>query len=93
MSPTYFSEYFRAHAGESLQTYLTTSRLKVAEARLLHSDSSAKEIAAQLGFTDTSHLSRTFKKAYGCTIQQFRQRGTFHLLKGKSNPVQALAQG
>ena len=93
VSPTYFSEYFRAHAGESLQTYLTTSRLKVAEARLLHSDSSAKEIAAQLGFTDTSHLSRTFKKAYGCTIEQFRQRGTFHLLKGKSDAVQAWVQG
>lgn len=91
MSPTYFSEYFRSHAGESLQTYLTTSRLKLAEARLLHSDRSAKEIAAELGFTDTSHFSRTFKKAYGCTIQVFRQRGTFHLLQGRSGAVQALA--
>lgn len=91
MSPTYFSEYFRTHAGESLQTYLTTSRLKVAEARLLHSDSSAKEIAAELGFTDTSHFSRTFKKAYGCTIQTFRQRGTFHLLGGESGAVRIKA--
>ncbi len=80
MSPTYFSEYFRAHAGESLQTYLITSRLKVAEARLLHSDNSAKEIAAELGFTDTSHFSRTFKKVYGCTTQEFRKRGSFRLL-------------
>lgn len=85
MSPTYFSEYFRAHAGESLQTYLTTSRLKLAEARLLHSDSSAKEIAAELGFTDTSHFSRTFKKVYGCTIQAFRQRGAFHLLRSEDD--------
>lgn len=83
MSPTYFSEYFRRHAGESLQLYLTKSRLKVAEARLLHSDNSAKEIAYELGFTDASHFSRTFRKQYGCTIQQFRQRGTFHLLKTK----------
>jgi AraC-like DNA-binding protein len=81
MSPTYFSEYFRSHAGESLQTYLTTTRLKLAEARLLHSDNSAKEIAAELGFTDTSHFSRTFRKVYGCTIQAFRKRGTFHLLR------------
>lgn len=84
-SPTYFSEYFRAHAGESLQTYLTTSRLKLAEARLLHSGSSVKEIAAELGFTDTSHFSRTFKKVYGCTIQAFRQRGAFHLLRSEND--------
>lgn len=76
MSPTYFSEYFRRHAGESLQTYIIKSRLKVAESRLRHSDNSAKEIAYELGFTDTSHLSRTFKKYCGCTIQAFRKRGT-----------------
>ena len=74
MSPTYFSEYFRRHAGESLQTYITKSRLKVAETRLLHSDNTAKEIAYELGFTDTSHFSRTFKKYYGCTIQTFKKR-------------------
>ncbi len=73
MSPTYFSEYFKRHAGESLQTYITKSRLKIAETRLLHSDNSAKEIAFELGFTDTSHLSRTFKKYYGRTIQEFRR--------------------
>lgn len=73
MSPTYFSEYFKRHAGESLQTYITKSRLKIAETRLLHSDNSAKEIAFELGFTDTSHLSRTFKKYYGRTIQNFRR--------------------
>lgn len=91
MSPSYFSEYFRTHAGESLQTYLTTSRLKLAEARLLHSDSSAKAIAAELGFTDTSHFSRTFRKVYGCTIQAFRKRGTFHLLQGETGVVQSPA--
>ena len=80
MAPTYFSEYFRRQAGEPLQDYITKSRLKVAEARLLHSDNSAKEIAAELGFTDTSHLSRTFKKHYGCTIQQFKKQGKFRLL-------------
>lgn len=82
MAPSYFGEYFRRHAGESLQAYITKSRLKVAETRLLHSDNTAKEIAFELGFTDTSHLSRTFRKYYGCTIQQFRQRGQQRLLSG-----------
>lgn len=80
VSATYFSEYFRRYAGEPLQTYITRSRLKVAEARLLHSDNTAKEIAFELGFTDTSHLSRTFRRYYGCTIETFRKRGAFSLL-------------
>ena len=84
MSPTYFSEYFRTHAGESLQTYLITSRLKVAEARLLHSNNSSKEIAFEFGFTDPRPFSRTFKKVYGCTIQEFRKRGSFQLLKNRN---------
>ncbi|MBC7922728.1 MAG: helix-turn-helix transcriptional regulator [Ferruginibacter sp.] len=89
-SPTYFSEYFRRHAGESLQAYITQSRLKVAEARLLHSDNSAKEIAFELGFTDTSHLSRTFKKYYGYTIQEFKRRGSFRLLSSMKRPINAV---
>lgn len=84
MSPTYFSEYFRRHAGESLQTYIVKSRLKVAEARLLNSDNTVKEIAYELGFTDTSHLSRTFKKVYGCTIQQFRKQRALRLLSSST---------
>ena len=92
MAPTYFSEYFRRHAGESLQSYVTKSRLKVAEARLLHSDNSAKEIAAELGFTDTSHLSRTFKKYYGCTIQTFKKQGQFRLLGSAGRGCPAPAQ-
>ena len=90
MSPTYFSEYFRRHAGESLQTYIIKSRLKVAETRLLHSDNSAKEIAYELGFTDTSHFSRTFKKYYGCTIQTFRKRGSSSPLPREHCSVDAL---
>ena len=89
MAPSYFSEYFRAHAGESLQTYLTKSRLKVAEARLLHSDNTAKEIAYALGFTDPSHFARTFKKYYGCTVQAFKKRGSFRLLTAPPRPVLA----
>ncbi|TGE03712.1 AraC family transcriptional regulator [Hymenobacter fodinae] len=87
MASSYFGEYFRQHAGESLQAYITKSRLKVAESRLLHSDHSVKEIAFELGFTDTSHFARTFKKHYGYTAQQFKQRGQFCQLKSAGAPA------
>lgn len=80
VSPTYFGEYFRKHAGEPLQDYIIKSRLKVAEARLLYSDNSVKEIAYELGFTDASHFSRTFKNYHGYTIQEFKKKGRFSLL-------------
>ncbi|MCR5888294.1 AraC family transcriptional regulator [Hymenobacter sp. J193] len=80
VSATYFGEYFRRNAGESLQEYVLKSRLKVAEARLLYSGNSVKEIAYELGFSDASHLSRLFKKYHGYTIQAFKQRGAFDLL-------------
>jgi AraC-like DNA-binding protein len=89
IAPSYFGEYFRQHAGESLQAYITKSRLKVAESRLLHSDHSVKEIAFELGFTDTSHFARTFKKHYGYTTQEFKQRGQFCQLKSSSLPASA----
>jgi AraC-like DNA-binding protein len=80
VSGSYFGEYFRRNAGESLQEYVLKSRLKVAESRLLYSGNSVKEIAYELGFSDASHLSRQFKKYHGYTIQAFRQRGAFDLL-------------
>ncbi len=75
IAPSYFGEYFRQHAGEALHAYVTKARLKIAEARLLHSDYTVKEMAFELGFTDTRHFTRTFKKYYGCTTQEFKQRG------------------
>ena len=37
-------------------------KLKLVENRLLHSEMRINEIAAELGFTDESHLNKLFKK-------------------------------
>lgn len=75
ISSTYFSEYFKKHAGVSLAEYITKSKLKLVETKVLHTDLSLKEIAFQLNFTDSSHLSNSFKKAYGMTIKEFKNGG------------------
>ncbi|UXX78453.1 AraC family transcriptional regulator [Reichenbachiella carrageenanivorans] len=72
ISPTYFSEYFKKHAGLSLGEYITKSKLKLVETKILHTDLSLKEIAHQLRFTDSSHLSKTFKNTYGMTIKEYK---------------------
>ncbi|WP_025762955.1 AraC family transcriptional regulator [Dyadobacter tibetensis] len=73
VSPTYFSEYFKKHSGYTFQEYLIKTKLKLAESYFTHSAYSIKEIAYMLGFTDSSHLSKTFKKHYNTTIQHFKR--------------------
>jgi AraC-like DNA-binding protein len=81
ISPSYFAEYFKKNAGQSLQDYVLSSKVKIAEAKFLQTDLSVKEVADQLSFTDASHLSRTFQKFNHVSIKQFKQEGQFRLLK------------
>jgi len=73
ISPSYISEYFKRHLGESLQHYITNYRLKLIETRLQHTDMRINEIAFEFGFTDESHLTRIFKKYRGQSPAAFRK--------------------
>ncbi|MCH4895582.1 AraC family transcriptional regulator [Marinilabiliaceae bacterium JC040] len=75
ISQNYFSEYFKKHAGISLAEYILKSKLKIVESKILHTDLSLKEIAWQLNFTDNSHLAKSFKKYYGITTKEFKNKG------------------
>ena len=75
ISKSYFSEYFKKQAGLSLADYIVKSKLRIVETKVLHTDLSLKEIAYQLNFTDSSHLAKSFKKAYGMTIKEFKNSG------------------
>lgn len=81
MSPTYVSEYFRKQVHIPLREYIIKAKLKLVEIRLLNSAFTVTEIADDLGFTDVSHLSKTFKKYSGKSIRQFKLEGEYVLLK------------
>ena len=72
IAETYFSEYFRRNAGEGFQEYVIKSKLRVAEARVLYTRQSFKEIAYELGFTDSSHLNRMMKKHHQRGLKSIR---------------------
>ncbi|SHI85391.1 AraC family transcriptional regulator [Pseudozobellia thermophila] len=80
MSPTYVSEYFKKQVHMSLREYIIKARLKLVEIRLLNSDYSLGEIADELGFTDVSHLSKTFKRYVGLSIREFKNQGEYRML-------------
>ncbi|MFK7906500.1 MAG: AraC family transcriptional regulator [Chitinophagales bacterium] len=81
LSPTYLSEFFRKKVKMSLREYIIKAKLKLVEIRLLNSDYTLTEIAAELSFTDVSHLSKTFKRYSGMSIREFRKKGEYLLLK------------
>lgn len=74
ISPKYMGEYFKKHTGESLQQYIMLYRLKLIENRLMLTDMRINEIAFEFGFTDQSHLNRTFKKYKGITPSLYRKK-------------------
>ena len=73
ISETYFSEYFKRNAGETFQDFVLKSKLKIAEARALYTRQSVKEIAVELGFTDSSHLNKMMRKYMQHSISDIRQ--------------------
>ena len=76
VSPSYISEYFRKHSGESLQQYIVSYKLKLIETRLLYTDMRINEIAHEFGFTDESHLNRIFKKYKALSPTTFRKQNS-----------------
>lgn len=80
MSTTYVSEYFKKQVNMPLREYIIKAKLKLVEIRLLNSDFTLTEIAHELGFSDVSHLSKTFKKYSGTSIREFKNNGEYILL-------------
>ncbi|MEZ2445695.1 AraC family transcriptional regulator [Chitinophaga sp. RCC_12] len=74
ISPNYISEYVKKLTGESIQRYVTNYKLKLVETRLQYSDMRMSEIVDELGFTDESHLNRTFKKYTGINPTDYRKK-------------------
>jgi len=74
ISQNYISEYVKKVTGESIQRYVTNYKLKLVETRLQYSDMRMSEIVEELGFTDESHLNRTFKKYTGINPTDFRKK-------------------
>lgn len=73
ISLNYISEYFKKHTSQTLQQYIINYRMSLVEIRLRHSDLRLSEIADELGFTDESHLAKTFRKYKGVSPTNFRR--------------------
>lgn len=72
MADNYISEYFKKHTDVSLKKYIINYKLKLVETRLKYTDAQDSEIALELGFTDSSHLNKTFKTYKGISLSAYK---------------------
>lgn len=70
--PVRLSRTFRRTYGCALGEYVRQLRVQDACERLAHSKQSLAEIALATGFSDQSHLTRTFKQVVGITPGAYR---------------------
>ncbi|MGG1639002.1 helix-turn-helix domain-containing protein [Paenibacillus sp. NRS-1760] len=72
--PNYFSKRFKEKYGESFVDYLNGVRMKEAAALLLETDLKVREVSERVGFEDAAYFGSVFRKRYGETPKQYRDR-------------------
>lgn len=74
MSPTYFSAQFKSKTGENFSDYLTRVRMEYAAKKLSDSSFKTYEIAGTFGYKNPRYFSEAFKKYYGMTPSEYRDK-------------------
>lgn len=74
MSTNYLSSLFKKELGLGFVEYVNQVRIEKAKELLLNTYQKTYEIAENVGFTDESYFSRTFKKLTGVRPNEFRKQ-------------------
>lgn len=67
---------FRQHLGKTIRETIESIRLEEVNRRLLQEDFSVQKTAQDLGFTSANHLTRVYRRHFGCTITAAHSRIT-----------------
>lgn len=73
ISPSYLSHIFKTEIGLPPMKYLLYLKIGEAQNLLMNTSLPISVIGDQLGFSDTAHFSRMFKKYIGVTPTEYRQ--------------------
>jgi AraC-like DNA-binding protein len=74
VSPFHLARSFHRHTGYTLHEYRTHLRLRAALERLADGNEDVAEIARELGFSSHSHLTASFRRAFGVPPSRVRKR-------------------
>lgn len=71
LSPSAIQKKFKAETGSTIQQYITSHKISEAKV-MLKSGLTVTEVAVALGFFDSSHFSRVFKRMTGSTPRKYQ---------------------
>ena len=74
LNPTYLSDLFKKEMNQTISQYITSRRMEAAKNMLLYSDISYEEIASVLAFSSQSYFTKVFRKTYGLTPKEYKDR-------------------
>jgi two-component system response regulator YesN len=74
LHPVYLSKVFKAETGESLSEWIIGMKMERALYLLKNTNKKIYEITSELGYQNPQYFSKTFKKYYGMTPQEFREQ-------------------
>jgi two-component system response regulator YesN len=74
MSVSHVCTMFKKETGDTINNYLTEYRLNKAKQYLRETLLTAAEIGARVGYKDGSYFGRIFRKRFGLTPNEFRNR-------------------
>ncbi|MDR2022551.1 MAG: response regulator [Hungatella sp.] len=80
LSPNYLCELFKRHTGKNLMEYVTEYRMQKAKSYLSHVEYKVADVAEMVGYKEAKYFSSAFKKAYGITPLEYRNRRQNHLI-------------
>jgi len=74
LSPGHFSRLIKAQTGKSFLDLQAEFRVDRAAEGLVRTEKSLAQIACETGFTDQSHMNRSFRKHLGVTPKEYREK-------------------
>jgi AraC-like DNA-binding protein len=83
-SPFNFARIFQQQTGVPVHRYLTQLRLRVSLERLTDGADDITALALEMGFSSHSHFTETFRREFGCTPSEVRNKP---LRKISKNPI------
>jgi two-component system response regulator YesN len=74
LHPVYLSKVYKTVTGETIGDYLYSVRMERAAHLLLNTDLKISDVSSQIGFLAPPHFIKIFKKHFGCTPQEYRNK-------------------